>query len=153
MSTTCVIMLSFLGGSLSKDFNVKVFKSCPFCANDLINYPSKVCTYAAHSRCLDNILGQCTGAAKTSAQSMVNNCICVIVRGSVFVITVFILCILFIALCQHLFSPQFLKERFKIDVPHQFKPAQFFGPTFCDLCGQMIYGLFKQGMRCKGVCT
>jgi len=30
-----------------------------------------VCTYAAHARCLENILGQCTGAAKTSAQSMV----------------------------------------------------------------------------------
>ncbi|XP_065910053.1 protein kinase C delta type-like [Dysidea avara] len=76
-------------------------------------FQCNVCTYAAHARCLDNILAQCTGAAKTSAQSM------------------------------------FLKERFKIDVPHQFKSAQLFSPTFCDLCGQMIYGLFKQGMRCK----
>lgn len=42
----------------------------------------------------------------------------------------------------------FLKERFKIDVPHRFKVNTFLGPTFCDMCGQMCHGLFRQGLKC-----
>ena len=33
-------------------------------------------------------------------------------------------------------------------VPHKFKTAQFYSPTFCAHCGAMIYGLVKQGVRC-----
>ena len=46
--------------------------------------------------------------------------------------------------------PQFLKERFKIDVPHRFRPHTFLGPTFCDMCGQLMHGLFRQGVKCEG---
>ena len=45
---------------------------------------------------------------------------------------------------------QFLKERFKIDVPHRFRPHSFLGPTFCDMCGQLMHGLFRQGVKCEG---
>ena len=45
---------------------------------------------------------------------------------------------------------QFLKERFKIDVPHRFRPHTFLGPTFCDMCGQLMHGLFRQGVKCEG---
>lgn len=34
--------------------------------------------------------------------------------------------------------------------PHQLKVHSYKTPTFCDYCGEMLFGMFKQGLKCEG---
>ncbi|XP_011612376.2 protein kinase C delta type-like isoform X1 [Takifugu rubripes] len=75
-------------------------------------YKCKQCNAAIHKRCLEKIIGKCTGTATNSRDTM------------------------------------FQKERFKIDMPHRFKTHNYRSPTFCDHCGSLLWGLYKQGLKC-----
>uniref|UniRef100_A0A3Q3VKJ8 Protein kinase C n=1 Tax=Mola mola TaxID=94237 RepID=A0A3Q3VKJ8_MOLML len=76
-------------------------------------YKCRQCNAAIHKKCIEKIIGRCTGTATNSRDTM------------------------------------FQKERFKIDMPHRFKFYNYKSPTFCDHCGSLLWGLYRQGLKCE----
>uniref|UniRef100_A0A7N8XQI2 Protein kinase C n=1 Tax=Mastacembelus armatus TaxID=205130 RepID=A0A7N8XQI2_9TELE len=76
-------------------------------------YKCRQCNAAIHKKCIEKIIGRCTGTAANSRDTMVS------------------------------------KERFKIDMPHRFKYYNYKSPTFCDHCGSLLWGLYRQGLKCE----
>jgi len=44
------------------------------------------------------------------------------------------------------------EQRFNINMPHRFRTHSYRRPTFCEHCGSLMYGMFKQGLQCE-VCS
>uniref|UniRef100_A0A7N5ZPW1 Protein kinase C n=1 Tax=Anabas testudineus TaxID=64144 RepID=A0A7N5ZPW1_ANATE len=76
-------------------------------------YKCRQCNAAIHKKCIEKIIGRCTGTAANSRETM------------------------------------FQKERFNIDMPHRFKYYNYKSPTFCDHCGSLLWGLYRQGLKCE----
>lgn len=37
--------------------------------------------------------------------------------------------------------------------PHNLNVHSYKAPTFCDFCGEMLFGLVRQGLKCDGKLT
>ena len=37
--------------------------------------------------------------------------------------------------------------------PHTLYVHSYKAPTFCDYCGEMLWGLVRQGLKCEGMCS
>jgi hypothetical protein len=67
----------------------------------------------------------------------------------------FVLCLFkvsFSILYNCTFLGQLLSEEYESSVikPHSLAVHSYKTPTFCDYCGQMLFGIVRQGLKCSG---
>ena len=88
-------------------------------------YQCQICTCVVHKRCHSEVVSQCL-SVKQDLQDVLPG------DG------------------QNAFgSSATVSVRFKHDVPHRFVEHNYKRPTFCDHCGSLLYGHWKQGMQCS----
>ncbi|KYQ54137.1 Protein kinase C epsilon type [Trachymyrmex zeteki] len=87
-------------------------------------YQCQVCTCVVHKRCHNLVITNCSGMKEEI----------VVVEGEE--------------------GTQITQAtaRFNIHVPHRFNPHNYKTLTFCDHCGSLLYGFFRQGLKCD-VCN
>uniref|UniRef100_A0A3Q3F7F3 Protein kinase C n=1 Tax=Kryptolebias marmoratus TaxID=37003 RepID=A0A3Q3F7F3_KRYMA len=95
------------------EFTATFFGQPTFCSYVPLFLFGPECNAAIHKKCMDKIIGRCTGTATNSRDTV------------------------------------FQKERFNVDMPHRFKFYNYRSPTFCDHCGSLLWGLYKQGLKCE----
>nr|CAA73557.1 Serine/Threonine protein kinase [Sycon raphanus] len=98
---------------------------CGFCKEFLWGfgkqgYQCSYCDQVVHKKCHAKVLGKCPGSKETKDKNVIKKS-----------------------------SQLDLKARFNIDMPHRFKTHNYLHPTFCDHCGTLLYGLFRQGLQCE----
>ncbi|XP_065179775.1 protein kinase C delta type-like isoform X2 [Sycon ciliatum] len=105
---------------------------CAFCREFLWGfgkqgYQCETCAQVVHKKCHELVLGKCPGKNGDAPKSLADR-------------------------REHGHSRDNKSEdemnRFSIDVPHRFKINNYLHPTFCDHCGSLLYGLFRQGYKC-----
>ncbi|KAI4495645.1 hypothetical protein M0802_008480 [Mischocyttarus mexicanus] len=83
-------------------------------------YQCQVCTCVVHKRCHKLVITKCPGMRDEGKSTGLQS-------------------------HQDTESP-----RFSIDVPHRFIVHTYKRFTFCDHCGSLLYGLYRQGLQCEG---
>ncbi|XP_019772740.2 putative protein kinase C delta type homolog isoform X4 [Dendroctonus ponderosae] len=149
-------------------FVAKFFRQPTFCAfcKDFLwgfgkqGYQCQSCQTAVHKKCHDKLLGKCSGSGINSEST-----ICGLGESSIKPASfapaaarchphaisdgkiAFLARTAFVCSFRQKLN-QYLRERFKIDVPHRFRVHNYMSPTFCDHCGSLLYGLYRQGLKC-----
>lgn len=88
-------------------------------------YQCQVCTCVVHKRCHLEVVSQCPGVKQDMTEVFPHEEMNALSRSTTG------------------------SWRFKVNVPHRFAEHNYMRPTFCDHCGSLLYGLFRQGMQCS----
>lgn len=119
-------------------------------------YQCQVCTCVVHKRCHDQVLWRCPGAKPAASKALSTGGVGLGLGGFAGHVRGHSLAVVpddeggqfgegdF----AQLQGPDAL--RFGINLPHRFTTHNYKRPTFCDHCGSMLFGLFKQGLQCEG---
>lgn len=111
-------------------FMATILKQPTFCSHckDFIwgvgkqGYQCQVCGLVSHKRCHQLVVTRCSAAGTSKDNRDLDS--------------------------LYLSGKASGSSRFGMNIPHKFKEHSFMRPTFCNHCGSLLYGLYKQGLLC-----